>query len=67
MTCYRYQVEVLELLAQSKFERKTTKSQHVHESMECQFLEIHVPSGLDLSQNTEYAAQAALWGIEVCG
>ncbi|KAH9767201.1 UTP--glucose-1-phosphate uridylyltransferase 3 [Citrus sinensis] len=32
--------------------------------MECQFLEIHVPSGLDLSQNTEYAAQAALWGIE---
>ncbi|KAH9767193.1 UTP--glucose-1-phosphate uridylyltransferase 3 [Citrus sinensis] len=59
-----YQVEVLELLAQSKFERKTTKSQHVHESMECQFLEIHVPSGLDLSQNTEYAAQAALWGIE---
>lgn len=33
--------------------------------MECQFLEIHAPSGLNLSQNTQYALQAALWGIEV--
>lgn len=33
--------------------------------MECQYLEIHAPSGLNLSQNTEYASQAALWGIEV--
>lgn len=37
----------------------------MNESMECQFLEVHVPSGLDLSQNTEYTSQAALWGIEV--
>lgn len=33
--------------------------------MDCQVLEIHAPSGLNLSQNTEYASQAALWGIEV--
>ena len=33
--------------------------------MECQFLEIHAPRGYDLSQNTDYASQAALWGIEV--
>ena len=52
--------------AQSKFERQTTKSQHVHEPMECQFLEVRVSSGLDLSLNMEYAAQAALWGSEVC-
>ncbi|KAK0592486.1 hypothetical protein LWI29_020045 [Acer saccharum] len=60
-----YQITVLELLAQLKFERQAAKrSQQINESMECQFLEIHVPSGLDLSQNTEYASQAALWGIE---
>ncbi|KAL5732899.1 hypothetical protein ACOSQ2_032591 [Xanthoceras sorbifolium] len=60
-----YQLTVLELLAQSKFERQAAKrSQQINESMECQFLEIHVPSGLDLSQNIEYASQAALWGIE---
>lgn len=33
--------------------------------MGLQFLEIHPPSVLDLSQDKEYAAQAALWGIEV--
>lgn len=33
--------------------------------MNCQCLEIHFPSGLDLSKDTEYASQAALWGIEV--
>ncbi|KAJ0044774.1 hypothetical protein Pint_06554 [Pistacia integerrima] len=60
-----YQVKVLELLAQSKFEEQTMgRIQHINESMECQFLEVHVPSGLDLSQNTEYASQAALWGIK---
>ncbi|XWS65818.1 hypothetical protein CRYUN_Cryun05aG0146300 [Craigia yunnanensis] len=32
--------------------------------MECQFLEIHPPTGCDLSQNIEYASQAALWGVE---
>lgn len=57
---------VLELLAQSSLEMQTAhQAQHVHESMECQFLEIHPPTGCDLSQDTEYASQAALWGIEV--
>ncbi|XP_022764977.1 UTP--glucose-1-phosphate uridylyltransferase 3, chloroplastic-like isoform X3 [Durio zibethinus] len=60
-----YQIMVLELLAQSSLGMQTTNhSQQVHESMECQFLEIHPPTGCDLSQNTEYASQAALWGIE---
>lgn len=55
----RYQLTVLELLAQSRAERQGTKQ------MECQLLEIHAPNGVDLSRNTEYASQAALWGIEV--
>lgn len=60
-----YQIMVLELLAQSSLEMQTAhQAQHVHESMECQFLEIHPPTGCDLSQDTEYASQAALWGIE---
>ncbi|CAK7325899.1 unnamed protein product [Dovyalis caffra] len=60
-----YGIMVLELLFQSTFKEQTTNwSQHIKESMECQFLEIHSPSGLDLSKNTEYASQAALWGIE---
>ncbi|KAJ6720605.1 UTP--GLUCOSE-1-PHOSPHATE URIDYLYLTRANSFERASE 3 CHLOROPLASTIC [Salix viminalis] len=60
-----YQIMVLELLFHSTFKKQTTNwSQHTKESMECQFLEIHPPSGLDLSKNTEYASQAALWGIE---
>lgn len=33
--------------------------------MESQILEIHPPNVLDLSEDTEYASQAALWGIEV--
>ncbi|KAH7537591.1 hypothetical protein FEM48_Zijuj03G0109200 [Ziziphus jujuba var. spinosa] len=60
-----YQITVLELLTQAISERWTTnRSKHVNEIMECQFLEIHAPSGLNLSQNTQYALQAALWGIE---
>ncbi|KAF8402599.1 hypothetical protein HHK36_010687 [Tetracentron sinense] len=60
-----YQIMVLELLSKSTSERQTMNwSQHINEAMECQFLEIHSPSGLNLSQNTEYASQAALWGIE---
>ncbi|KAK9283782.1 hypothetical protein L1049_012034 [Liquidambar formosana] len=60
-----YQIMVLELLTQSASERHTLNWSHnINEAMECQFLEIHSPSGLDLSQNTEYASQAALWGIE---
>lgn len=33
--------------------------------MEPQIIEIHPPNVLDLSEDTEYAFQAALWGIEV--
>lgn len=57
---------VLELLTESVSERQSTNwSQNSKGSTESQILEIHSPAGLDLSQNTEYASQAALWGIEV--
>lgn len=57
----------MELLAQSRVETQTTNwSKNIQEQLECQFLEIHAPTGLDLSQNAEYASQAALWGIQVC-
>ncbi|KAL4620819.1 hypothetical protein ACB092_06G183700 [Castanea dentata] len=60
-----YQITVLELLAQATCERETTNwSHHINKLMECQFTEIHAPRGLDLSQDTEYASQAAIWGIE---
>ncbi|GFY82086.1 UDP-glucose pyrophosphorylase 3 [Actinidia rufa] len=60
-----YQIAVLELLAQSAYEGQTINgSQSINESMQCQFFEIHPPSVLDLSQDTEYASQAALWGIQ---
>lgn len=60
-----YQIMVLELLTESTSEQHTANwSQRITEAMECRFLDIHSPSGLDLSQNTEYASQAALWGIE---
>ncbi|KAM5556726.1 UTP--glucose-1-phosphate uridylyltransferase 3, chloroplastic [Rosa sericea] len=60
-----YQITVMELLAQSRVEMQTTNwYNNIQEQMECQFLEIHAPSGLDLSENAEYAAQAALWGIQ---
>ncbi|MCL7035925.1 hypothetical protein MKW94_018116 [Papaver nudicaule] len=60
-----YQVMVLELLSTSTSENKKQNwSSHLNESMKRQILEIHVPSGLDLSEDTEYASQAALWGIE---
>ncbi|KAE8726771.1 hypothetical protein F3Y22_tig00006230pilonHSYRG00017 [Hibiscus syriacus] len=55
-----YQITVLELLAQNSLQIQTM----THESMECEFLEIHPPTGCDLSSNTEYASQAALWGVE---
>lgn len=62
----RYQITVLELLVQQLAERqKINWSQHMHEVKECQILGIDAPNGLDLSENTEYASQAALWGIEV--
>lgn len=57
---------VLELLAQSTYEGQSLNfSHHVPKSMESQILEIHPPNVLDLSEDTEYASQAALWGIEV--
>uniref|UniRef100_A0A2N9IX15 UGP3-like C-terminal hexapeptide repeats domain-containing protein n=1 Tax=Fagus sylvatica TaxID=28930 RepID=A0A2N9IX15_FAGSY len=60
-----YQITVLELLAQATCERKTTNcSHHINKLMECEFTEIHAPRGVDLLQNTEYASQAAMWGIE---
>lgn len=52
---------VLELLAQSTHQGQAVNwSQHRHN-----IIEIHPPNVLDLSQDTEYASQAALWGIEV--
>ncbi|CAN6587679.1 unnamed protein product [Malus baccata var. baccata] len=60
-----YQITVLEILAQSRVEMQTANwAKSIQEQMECQFLEIHAPSGLDLSQNAEYASQAAIWGIQ---
>ncbi|XAR71908.1 UTP--glucose-1-phosphate uridylyltransferase [Bertholletia excelsa] len=61
-----YQMAVLELLVQSTpGEQIINWSQQINESSNCQFVEIHPPRVLDLSQDTEYASQAALWGIEV--
>ncbi|GKC70367.1 UTP--glucose-1-phosphate uridylyltransferase 3, chloroplastic, partial [Tanacetum coccineum] len=61
-----YQLMVLELLSQSVHGEKNDNFQHVNNSnsLGLDVLEIHPPSVLDLSQDTEYAAQAALWGIE---
>ena len=57
---------MLELLFEKSFERQNVSwSQHMHEVQECQILGIDAPKGLNLSENTEYASQAALWGIEV--
>ncbi|XP_028792758.1 UTP--glucose-1-phosphate uridylyltransferase 3, chloroplastic [Neltuma alba] len=60
-----YQIKVLELLVQKMCEKQNIDwSRHINEIGECQFLEIHAPRGTDLSENTEYASQAAIWGIE---
>ncbi|KAL6003202.1 hypothetical protein ACLOJK_023425 [Asimina triloba] len=64
-TPQKYQILILELLSTSKSERQITNwSQQLDAAMNCQFKEIHVPSGVDLAENREYASQAALWGIE---
>lgn len=55
---------VLELLAQSTFERQSL-SHHSNKSLKREIIEIHPPHALDLSQDLEYASQAAIWGIEV--
>ncbi|KMS99348.1 hypothetical protein BVRB_2g045760 [Beta vulgaris subsp. vulgaris] len=59
-----YQIRVLELLAESVHGKNMNSSQHMKESMKCQFVEIHSPNGVDLRKDTEYASQAAMWGIE---
>ncbi|KAL2248937.1 UNVERIFIED_CONTAM: UTP--glucose-1-phosphate uridylyltransferase 3, chloroplastic [Sesamum indicum] len=60
-----YQATVLELLAQSTHEGQTINwSEQAGMLLKCQFVEIHSPSVLDLSEDIEYASQAALWGIE---
>lgn len=67
-TCsnFRYQISVLELLDQSTQEGNTTHwNGQTAKSLRRQFVEIHPPSVLDLSEDTEYASQAAFWGIEV--
>lgn len=61
----RYQIMVLELLRKSSSKKQINRAQHINGATQCQSLEIHSPDGLDLSKDTEYASQAALWGIEV--
>lgn len=57
---------VLELLVQSTSERQTNNwSTHTDKLLTREIIEIHPPCALDLSQDVEYASQAALWGIEV--
>lgn len=57
---------VLELLLQSTYAEQGLNFTHrKSNSMEPQIIEIHPPNVLDLSEDTEYAFQAALWGIEV--
>lgn len=59
-------MSVLELLAQSTHEGHAINwSEQTNKLLKCQFVEIHPPSVLDLTEGTEYASQAALWGIEV--
>ncbi|KAL8520290.1 hypothetical protein ACS0TY_011002 [Phlomoides rotata] len=60
-----YQMSVLVLLAQSNHDEHTiTWSEQTNKLLKCQLVEIHPPSVLDLSEDTEYASQAAFWGIE---
>ncbi|XP_004240914.1 UTP--glucose-1-phosphate uridylyltransferase 3, chloroplastic [Solanum lycopersicum] len=58
-----YQIMVLELLAQSTFERPCL-SHNSNSSLKRDITGIHPPNVLDLSQDLEYASQAAMWGIE---
>uniref|UniRef100_A0A0E0HFS4 UGP3-like C-terminal hexapeptide repeats domain-containing protein n=1 Tax=Oryza nivara TaxID=4536 RepID=A0A0E0HFS4_ORYNI len=52
-----YQIMALELLSASK--------DHKHRPSKHKSIDFHVPSGLNLLEDTEYASQAALWGIEI--
>lgn len=57
---------VLELLVQSTYAEHGLNFTHrKNNAMESQIIEIHPPNVLDLSEDTEYAFEAALWGIEV--
>jgi hypothetical protein len=49
----------LELISASK--SKDSKHRHTQDKS----VHFHVPTGVNLSEDTEYASQAALWGIEV--
>ncbi|XP_012699951.2 UTP--glucose-1-phosphate uridylyltransferase 3, chloroplastic isoform X1 [Setaria italica] len=51
-----YQIMALELLSASK--------DRMHRPSKDKFVDFHVPSGLNLLEDTEYASQAALWGIK---
>ncbi|CAN6350728.1 unnamed protein product [Urochloa humidicola] len=51
-----YQIMALELLSASK--------DRMHRPSKDKFVDFHVPSGLNLLEDTECASQAALWGIE---
>ncbi|KAH9612052.1 hypothetical protein KSS87_005833 [Heliosperma pusillum] len=50
--------------SESAYVQTRDRSQHMKDSLKCQFVEVHSPKGLELSKNIEYASQAALWGIE---
>ncbi|CAA3005149.1 UTP--glucose-1-phosphate uridylyltransferase 3, chloroplastic [Olea europaea subsp. europaea] len=58
-----YQITVLELLAQSTSEGQTI-NWFEQKSSKYQIIDIHPPNVLDLSEDVEYASQAAIWGIE---
>ncbi|KAL4350105.1 hypothetical protein HN51_031179 [Arachis hypogaea] len=60
-----YQIKTLELLVEKLHDRQNVSwSQHMHEMQECRVCGIDAPKGVDLTENTDYASQAALWGIE---
>lgn len=60
-----YQVVILELILASKMEVQPPSGQfHQEFSGVDPIKEFYVPSGLDLAKDKEYAAQAAIWGIE---
>lgn len=57
---------VLQLLSPPKIDRQSGWSPYLYESMKSQSMGFHVPTGHNLIEDTEYASQAALWGIKVC-
>lgn len=55
---------VLEFLFPSILKGQSV-SHYYDKSMKQEVVEFHVPNGVDLMEDNEYASQAALWGIEV--